>query len=83
MNIVDAERSETIIAKTCGWMEKNRKVTYTFVDFSHGLCLDKKDIIVAELEACQKLLKYAMDAADKTAIEKEIAELKMTLDLLP
>jgi len=58
MNIVDTEAP--IIAKTCGCREKNRKVTYAFVDSSHGLCLDKKDIISAELEACQKLLKYAM-----------------------
>jgi hypothetical protein len=69
MNIVDTEAPETIIAKTCGCREKNRKVTYSFVDYSHGLHLDKKDIISAELEACQKLLKYAMDAADKKAIE--------------
>jgi hypothetical protein len=66
------------------WLQgENQKVTYSFVDYSHGLCLEKKDIISAELEACQKLLKYAMYAADKKAIEKEIAELKMTLDLLP
>jgi hypothetical protein len=42
MNIVDTEAPETIIAKTCGSGEKNRKVTYSFVDYSHGLCLDKK-----------------------------------------
>ena len=83
MNIVDTEAPETLIAKTCGCREKHRKVTYAFVDSSHGLCLDKKDIISAELEACQRLLKFATDAADKKAIEKEIGELKMTLDLLP
>jgi hypothetical protein len=43
----------------------------------------RKDIISVELEECQKLLKYAMDAAVKKAKEKEIAELKMALDLLP
>jgi hypothetical protein len=79
MNIVDTEATETIIAKTCGY----REVTYAFVDSYHGLCIDKKDIISAELKACQKLLKYATNDVDKKAIEKEIAELRMTLDLLP
>ena len=43
----------------------------------------KKDIVLAELEACDRLLKYARDQTDKNAIEKEIAELKMALDLMP
>jgi hypothetical protein len=65
------------------WLQReNQKVTYAFVDSSHCLCLDKKDIIWAELEECQKLLKYAMYAADNKAIEKEMVGLKMTLLLL-
>jgi hypothetical protein len=35
----------------------------------------------AELEACERLLKYAADA-DKKTVESEIRELKMALDLL-
>jgi hypothetical protein len=35
----------------------------------------------AELEACERLLKYAADA-DKKTVESEIIELKMALDLL-
>jgi len=41
------------------------------------------DIILAELEACQKLLKYPGYAEEKETIEKEITELKTALDLLP
>jgi len=34
-------------------VETNRKkVTYSIVDSYHSLCLDKKDIIYAEIEAC-------------------------------
>src|SRR6476646_7650793 len=43
----------------------------------------EKDITVGQLHACERLLNYAADEMDKSAIIKEIAELKMTLDLLP
>lgn len=32
-------------------------------------------------EACNKLVKYATDEDDRSAVEREINELKMTLDL--
>lgn len=81
MNVVDTEAPQT--SKDM-WLqgEKIGKLLVRLLAL-HGLRLEKKDIISAELEACQKLLKYAMDAADKKTIEKEIAELKMTLDPLP
>jgi hypothetical protein len=40
-------------------------------------------MILAELEACRKLSKYAMDEADKKTIDSEISELNMALDLMP
>lgn len=72
-----------IVAKTYGCKEKEKKVTYSFIDDSHGLCIDIKDIISAEPEACERLLKYAADKTDEETIKKEIAELKRTLDLIP
>jgi hypothetical protein len=83
MNIANMEEPLKVIAKTCGCNEKRKKVTYSFIDDSHGLCIDKKDIISAELEACERLLKYAAEKADEQTIKKEIAELKMALDLMP
>jgi hypothetical protein len=82
MNIGNMEESLKIIAKTCGCRGKSKKVIYSFVDDSHGLCIDKKDIILAELEACERLMKYAVDRTDQETIKKEVAELKMSLDLL-
>ena len=82
MNISNTESPVIILAKTCGCKEKNKKVTYTFIDSYHSLCLDKKDIISAEIEACNRLLKYPRDESDNEVIEKEIAELKMSLDLI-
>ena len=81
MNVTDTE-SPTILAKTCSCKEKYLKVTYFFIDSCHSLCLDKKDLIYAEIEACNRLSRYTRDEIDKKVIEKEIAELKMSLDLI-
>jgi hypothetical protein len=47
MNI--AEEENTVIeARTCG--DKNKRVAYKFMDGFHSLCLDKKDILIAEID---------------------------------
>lgn len=82
MNIVYPEENP-ITARTCGCREKNRqKVTYAFSQEFHILCMDKKYIIQAEIEACERLLKYAINDSERAIIEKEIAELKAALDLM-
>jgi len=43
------------------------------------LCLDKKEILMAQLEACERLSKVR---ADSTVIDMEITELKMALYLI-
>jgi len=82
LNIARAEEDYDMVAKTCGCKDKTRKVTYSFVDSFHSLCRDKKDIIMSEIQACQRLLKYTRDENDKIILENEIAELKLALDLL-
>jgi hypothetical protein len=82
VNIACTEADYDIVAKTCGCKDKNRKVTYSFVDSYHSLCRDKKDIILSEIQACERLLKYVIDENDKTILEKEIEELKLALDML-
>jgi hypothetical protein len=84
MNISVTEVPLKIIAKTYSCKERrNKKVTYSLTDTYHSLCLDKKDILSAELEACKRLSRNAIDESERTAIETEISELKMALDLLP
>jgi len=73
------------MAKTCGCENKKRKVTYSIIESYHSLCHDKKDLILGQIEACQRLVKYTAygrDEMDKQAIENEIDELKMVLDLI-
>ncbi len=83
MNIYGSEVPKSISARTCGCKEKNgMRVAYTLIDSYHGLCLDKKDIIMSELEACITLLKYSTDEADRSTIKREIQQLRIMLDLL-
>jgi hypothetical protein len=60
----------------------SRKVVYAFSDTSDFLFLEKRDIILNQIQACEKLLKYAVDNPDRIAVEKEIDELRSALDLL-
>ena len=82
MNIDYPENEEMAVAKTCGCKRGGRKVTYMFKEESLNLCVDRKDILSAQLLACEKLLKYATDPVDKEAISKEIMELRLALDLI-
>jgi hypothetical protein len=82
VNIAQTEADYDMVDKTCGCKDTKRKVTYSFVDSYHSLCSDKKDIILSEIQACERLLKYTRDENDKITVEKEVAELKLTLDLL-
>ena len=82
MNITDSEAPYEIVAKTCGCRPNDRKITYSFVDTYHGTCKNKKDIIISEIQACERLRNYTRDESDKKAIETEIAELRLTLDLI-
>jgi hypothetical protein len=83
LNIAYMESPLHIEAKTCGCKEKGIKIAYSLVDSYHSLCLARKDIMLGQLHACEKLLNYTTDEMDKIAVLKEIAEIKMTLDLLP
>lgn len=80
MNIF-AHESDLVTAKTCGYKDTQR-ITYAFSESFHSLCLDKKAIIEAEIQACEKLFNYAPKESESSVIEKEISELRMALDLL-
>lgn len=68
-------------AKTCN-RKKKRDIIYPFVDSYHSRCLDKKEIILAQIQACERLLKYVTDENDMSILGKEVAELRLALDLM-
>ncbi len=82
MNIVNTETPFIIEAKTCGCKNK-KNISYSLVDSSHNLCVDRKDIILAQIQACERLLKYVKNDTELVkVIDKEISELKLALDLV-
>jgi hypothetical protein len=81
MNVVGMETPLIIEAKTTG-SNSNRNVTYSPIDAYHNLFIDKRDLILAQIHACERLLKYTNDRIDQIILEKEIADLKLMLDLI-
>ena len=81
MNLSTQANAPIVIAKLCSGLA-SRKIVYAFSDNSDFLFLDKKDIILDQIQACEKLLKYAENDVEKMEVEKEIDELKAAIDLL-
>ena len=78
MNITDIESPLDIIAKKCD-CEKDRrskKITYSIVNQYHSVCLDKIDIIGAEIAACEGLLRHTTGEIDRKIVEIEIMQLR-------
>ena len=83
MNIAEKENQFEMEAKTCN-CKKKANIIYSFVDSYHSLCLDKKEIILEQIQACERLLKYVRmtDENDMSILGKEVAELRLALDLM-
>jgi hypothetical protein len=81
MNVVEMELPFIIEAKTTG-SNSNRNVTYLPIDTYHNVFIDKRDLIMAQIHACERLLKYTRDRIDQIILEKEIGDLKLMLDLI-
>ncbi|MDN5867776.1 MAG: hypothetical protein L0H55_10310 [Candidatus Nitrosocosmicus sp.] len=83
MNIIENEIPYLVEAKTCGCKERERNVSYHFIESSHGLCLEKGELILAQIQACERLLKYApKDQEDTNVLKEEIAKLRLALDFV-
>ena len=81
MNIVKTETPHTIEAKISGY-DKKKNISYHLFESSHSLCLDKIQIILEQIQACERLLKHTKDESDSATIKNEISELKFALDLI-
>ncbi len=80
MNII--EIPFIVEAKASGHNNTNKTISYSFIESPHNLCLDKREILLAQIQACERLLKYTVDENELIAIGKEIEELKLALDLM-
>lgn len=81
MNILETEFPFKIEAKTSKLNDKTN-VIYSIAEPYHNCCIDKKEIIIEQIKACESLLKYTNNKNDSLALENEITELKLALDIL-
>lgn len=81
MNIVEMESPFAIQAKTIGHKQR-RNVIYSVENSYHSICIDKRGILLEQIHACESFLKYTSDRIDQIILEKEIADLKLMLDLI-
>jgi hypothetical protein len=82
MNIIESESPFLVEARTCGCKERGKSVSYHFIESAHSLCLGKGELLLAQIQACERLLKYTKDEEEITALKDEIAKLKLVLDLI-
>ena len=81
MNIIEVEFPLKIEAKTSKYNEKI-SVIYSVAEFQHNFCIDKKEIIMEQIKACENLSRYNINKSVSLALEREISELKLALDIL-
>jgi hypothetical protein len=81
MNLTDSDSTIQIDAKLCGSLQ-TRRIAYSVMEFHHSLYINKKDIILGQISACELLYKYAIDVLDRNVLRKEILDLKLMLDLI-
>jgi hypothetical protein len=81
MNIVATEIPFIIEAKISG-INNKKIISYNFIESAHSLCLNKIEIISAQIQACERLFEYVKDGTELRIIEKEIVDLKFALDLI-
>jgi hypothetical protein len=82
MNIIESETPFLVEARACGCKERGRSISYHFIESSHSLCLEKGEIMLSQIQACERLLKYAKDEEEINILNEEISRLRLALDLV-
>ena len=81
MNILEIESPFKIEAKTSKFNDENY-VIYSIVETYHNCCIDKKEIIIEQIKACENLLRFTNNNSDILTLKREISELKLALEIL-
>ena len=81
MNILEIESPFKIEAKTSKFNDETN-VIYSIAEPYHNCCIDKKEIIIEQIKACENLLRYTNNKSEILTLEREISELKLALDIL-
>jgi hypothetical protein len=81
MNVGITESLVVLTAQITGF-SKNKSIVYCPIDSGQTLSKCTNDIIKAHIEACDVLLNRTEETSDQIIVKKEIADLKMVLDLV-
>ena len=82
MNIIENEIPYLVEAKTSGCKERGKRVSYYFLEPSHSLCLEKSELVLAQIQACERLSRYSKEEEESDVLKEEIAKLRLALDLI-
>jgi hypothetical protein len=82
MNVIENEIPYLVEAKTCGCKERGKSISYRFLDSAHSLFLNKGELMLGQIQACERLLKYTKDNNEILVLEDEISRLKLALDMM-
>jgi len=82
VNIIENEIPYLVEAKTCGCNERGKSVSYHFIESTHSLCMNKVELISAQIQACERLLKYSRDIDEGLLLKDEITRLRLALDMI-
>ena len=79
MNVIESEIQTMVEAKICGCNTKEKSISYNFVEPAHCQCIEKWEIILAQIQACERLLKNTKDESVALVIKSEIVDLALVL----
>lgn len=80
MNIIESENRYIVEAKICGYNNnKKTHISYHFIESTHSLYFDKREILFAQIRACERLLMKAKGQLEISTIQREIVYLHLAL----
>lgn len=83
MNICNIEFPNPIEAKIINMHKNRKKIAFFFSESLHNTVLTNHEIIIAQIQACQRLLSQIKhDTDDRHTIINEIVELELSLHVI-
>ena len=79
MNILESENQFIVEAKICGCSNNKKSISYHNIESTYNFCIENREIIFAQLQACEGLLKCTKDETEMLVIEREIVDLHLSL----
>jgi hypothetical protein len=79
LNLIGSEIKFQVEAKICGCNTKRKNISYHFAESDHNTYLEKTEIILAQIQACEILLKDTKDDTVASIIKSEIVDLTLVL----